>query len=178
MRSARFANGCWRWPCDRTLVGVLWWLDCFQLRERPSLPDGLGQSSDTVRTTDSLPGGRRDAPSTTQVLTSSTRFLQSSLDSEPTSAAAGSATAWSFLPASLAQCVSWLAAGLVGVSVGRCSRRTSAPSAAAPASARIAPQQSSPVKQAPQPPRLSAGQGGVCTRSTRRQLREQNGKVI
>ena len=159
------------WVC---FAGLL----AFNCVKGPVFPDGLSKSSGTDLSSTPLPGGERAAFSTTQVLTLSTRFLQSSLESEPATAAAASGTAWGFLPASLAQCVSWLAAGLVGVTVGRCSLRTSAPSAAAPVSARVAPQQSSPVKQAPQPQRLSAGQGGVCTPSTRRQFREQNGKVF
>ena len=60
-------------------------LSAFNCVKGPVFPDGLSLRSGTELTSTPLPGGGRAAFSTTQVLTSSTRFLQSSLESEPAS---------------------------------------------------------------------------------------------
>ena len=160
------------WVC---LAGFL----AYNCVRGPVLPDILdfAEVSTPEPSSTTLPGGgRRSAASTTPVLTTSTRFLQNDSPFETRSVSLDLTVLWSFLPASIAQCVGWLAAGLAGVSVGRLSRRQASPVLEPQAVAlRAASRPTSPTKTAVAP---VPARGGVLTPSTRK-LRERNhGEVV
>ena len=87
------------WVC---LAGLF----AYNCVRRPGLPDLLdfSEASTPEPSSTTLPGGgRQGAASTTPVLTTSTRFLQSDGPFETRSVSLDLTVLWSFLPASIAQ---------------------------------------------------------------------------
>ena len=125
-----------------------------------------------------LPGEGRSAVSTTPVLSTSTRFLQPTLELPSATVSLDLTVVLCFLPASFAQCVGWLAAGLVGVSVGRYSSRAISAVDEPEATPLIA---AAKVASPKSPKKIGVGapsRGGLVTPSTRKLREQSHGKSI
>ena len=121
-------------------------------------------------------GGGASAPSTTSPVLVSTTFLRKPAQVDVTVSLDGSVQG-SYFAASVAQGCGWLAAGLIGVAVGRVSkRRVPAPEAAPRPPFRAPSPAKAGVISVTPPPAPQAGLGGVVTPSTRRS--RDGGKVI